>query len=265
MKLIGYLKIIYYNIIFTYKIHIKWLSKENAVLENLVMPAISAIFYILVANYISNGDIIYYVSGAICFTAVDSSIGGVSTLISAERRFGTLHTMIGSVYNPVFSLLGRIIYWCTVGYVRFLSTYFSLFLLFYPSGITFKSFILYSIIYFLISASLSGIGYMIGIIGLMKRNIMGITNIITSVLLLISGVYFSNQSFPATIRWISYLSPLYYGTSLCRNVIVYHVFSTVMMDLCLMLGLGIVYFIIGVHFYDKIEKYILKNSLLDSF
>lgn len=265
MKLEEYIKIIYYNIIFTYKIHIKWLPKKNAILENLIMPVIRGIFYVLVANYISSGAIIYYITGTLCFTAVDSNIGGVSTLISSERRFGTLHTTITSIYNPVFLFLGRIIYWCIIGYIRFLSTYFVLFTIFLPEQMKLNTFFIYSIIYFFICLSLSGIGYLMGIIGMAKRNIMGISNVISTLLLLISGVYFNYDVLPVFIQWCHYLSPLYYGIELCRNVILYQIYNTVFQDILMMLVLGSAYMLIGIFSFKKIEHSILKESQLNNF
>ncbi len=84
------------------------------ILENLILPVLSGIFYVAVADYISDRDIIFYVSGSICFTAVGASVGGISMLISSERRFGTLYATIGSVFHPIYLFLGRILYWCAV-------------------------------------------------------------------------------------------------------------------------------------------------------
>jgi len=265
MKLAENIKIVYYNIIFTYKIHIKWLPKKNAVLENIIMPIIQGIFYILVADYISSGDIIYYITGSLCFTAVNASMSTVSVMISAERRFGTLSATIGSVYHSFFLFLGRILYSCGVGYVRFLATYLALFAIFIPDQMKWKGFLQYTVIYLLLCISLGGIGYFIGIIGMVKRNMMGINSIISRLLLLMSGVYFSIHTLPVWVRWCSYLSPLYYGIELSRNIVVYGNYEHVLLDVSMMMLLGVGYMLAGVFYFQKIERQILRDNQLDMF
>lgn len=265
MRIKEYGKIVLYSIIFTYKIHIKWLPKINAVLENMIMPVIRGIFFILVADFINDKEIIFYITGTLCFTAVDASIGGVSTLISSEKRFGTLYTVMGSVYHSVFLFWGRIIYWCMIGYVRFLVSYFILFFIFLPDQICMLDFFWYSFIYFIISISLSGIGYFIGILGMMKRNIMGLSNLISTLLLMFSGVYFSVEILPSAFRWCSYFSPLFYGIRLSRNIMIDHSYSNVFSDIVKMLLLGIGYMAIGILYFGKIEKWILMDGRIDNF
>lgn len=239
MKIKEYCRIILYSIIFTYKIHIKWLPRINAILENMIMPVIRGIFFILVADFINDKEIIFYLTGTLCFTAVDASIGGVSTLISSEKRFGTLYTVMGSIYHFVFLFLGRMIYWCIIGYVRFLISYFVLFFIFLPDQIQINNFLWYSFIYFIISLSLSGIGYFTGILGMMKRNIMGLSNLISTFLLMFSGVYFSIEVLPSIFRWYAYFSPLFYGIRLSRNIMIDHNYIYVFSDIIKMLLLGI--------------------------
>lgn len=265
IRLVEYIKIVFYNIIFTYKIHIKWLPKKNAILENILMPVLQGLFYVLVANYMDSENIIYYIIGTLCFTAVNSNIDGVATLISSERRFGTLNTTITSVYNPIFIFLGRLLYWCIIGYIRFISTFTVLFFIFLKDKISLKIFIEFSIIYILICLALSGIGYMIGILGMAKRNIMGLSNVISSVLLLVSGVYFSKDILPKFISWIGYISPLYYGIEICRSVILNGIYENILGKILIMISLGTLYMIVGIICFNKIEKKILTDNQIESF
>ncbi len=259
------LKIIYYNVIFTYKIHIKWLPTMNMILENLILPVLSGIFYVAVADYISDRDIIFYVSGSICFTAVGASVGGISMLISSERRFGTLYATIGSVFHPIYLFLGRILYWCAVGYFRFMAVFFSLFLIFIPERLTFQVWLQNSLLYFLICIALSGIGYFVGIIGLRKRSVMGISSLVESLLLLFSEIYFSKELFPQYIRGLCNFSPLYYGVNICRNMLVYGRYDTVFRDILAMIAVGCAYMAAGTVYFHFIHKKILTEGKIDLF
>lgn len=265
MKLITNMKIIFYNFIFTYKVHIKWLPKLNMILENLIMPILSGLFFVVTADYISNENLIFYISGSICFTAVDACIGGVSMLISSERRFGTLYATVGSVFPPIYLFLGRMAYWCVIGYVRFLAVFFTLFLLFIPERLTFLLWIQCSIIYFMISISLSGIGYLVGIIGIKKRSIMGLCGAITSLILLFSQVYFSKELICPVIRNLCYLSPLYYGVIVCRDVIIYGKYDGILFNMLAMFAIGGAYMVAGNIYFHCILKKILIEDQLDIY
>lgn len=259
------LKIIYYNIVFTYKIHIKWLPAMNVILENLILPVLSAMFYVAVADYISDMDIIFYVSGSICFTAVGASVGGISMLISSERRFGTLYATVGSVFHPVYLFLGRILYWCAVGYFRFMAVFLFLFFIFVPEQLTFQMWLQNSVLYLLICIALSGTGYLVGIIGLRKRSVMGISTLVESLLLLFSEVYFPKELLPQYIRGLCYFSPLYYGVTICRNLLLYHRYDTVFRDILFMLAVGSIYMAAGNVYFYVIQKKILTEGKIDLF
>lgn len=265
MRLAANLKIIYYNFVFTYKIHIKWLPKMNMILENIILPVLSAIFYVMAADYISDLDIRYYVSGSICFTAVDACVGGISTLVSSERRFGTLHTTIGSVFQPFYLFLGRILYWCGIGYFRFQIVFFFLFFLFMPERLTLGVWLKCSLVYFLICIALSGIGYLIGIIGLHKRNIIGICGLVESLLLLFSEIYFPKEQLLPYARNLCCLTPLYYGVKVCRSILVYDRYDATFSNIAFMLVLGGMYMVMGNVYFHFIKNRILMQGQSDVY
>lgn len=267
MKVSDIFRIIGMNLKFTYKIHIAWLPKINAILENVLFPSFESIFFILVSLYYNNDPrpISYYIIGSLCFTSINSSIDGVGMLIFAERRFGTLSHTMSSVFHSFWIFFGRVLYWTLIGYVRFLSTLLALYLVFGLDFFSLKTFLMFNVLYFFICLSNSGIGYMLGIIGMIKRSVLGYTQVISLMILLLSGVYFSTDLLPEILQHIGGLIPLTYGIEAARELIANGISDAFIQNLSYMLLTGVFFNVIGLMAYKKFEIDVIKKSKLDVF
>ncbi len=260
------MRIVLYSIEFTYKIHVKWLPKINFVLETILFPSFQSLFYILIANYLNNSEeLIYFIIGSLCVLSIDSSISGVSTLISSERRFGTVDNTITSSFNSSYIFLGRILYWCLLGYISFVSTFLILCIFFNTIIFSFNTFLIFSAFYIILCLANSGIGYMIGIVALVKRNVLGLSEIISSIIILLSGAYFSVDILPNFAIVLSKIVPLTYGVKAVRIILDNGLTLQCLYNIFGCLSLGLLYFIIGVVIYNKIEKNIILNSNFSIF
>lgn len=147
-----------------------------------------------------------------------------------------------------------------LGYIGFVSTFLILSVSFDIVIFDFKIFLIFSGFYVILCLANSGIGYMIGIVALVKRNVLGLSEIISLITILLSGAYFSIDILPNFAIVLSKIIPLTYGLKSVRIILNIGLTSDCLYNLFVCLFLGFLYFIIGIIIYNKIEKNIILNS-----
>lgn len=243
---------------FTYQIHLAWLPVMTGVLDNVAMPIFSTLFYLLIAEQLGNEDLSYYIAGSLCMLSVDSAINGTATIISNERRFGTIYLSIISPYSLISIQWGKMIYWCLIGVVRFLSTYLAMMLIVNNLNWNLAILLQYLVIYFLLCVSFSGYGLLFGILGIMKRNIFSLASAFSILIMLTGDVYFSASALPIGLNLIGYLFPLRYALSILRG-------GPILINTVFMLLIFIVSLCMSLIISRRLIKHILLHSNTDFY
>ncbi len=236
------------------------------ILQILITSFFTMYFFVILAEYVGNPEVTvtYVVIGNAVQSIAATTLYSVTEIPGVEKHTGTLGALTQSPASlfsvflgmSVFSIFtGMIAMMMSLGYAAFIF------------GIDFSScnFLSVGVILILTCLSLTGMGMMIGSVGIRLRTASIIANIVAYIGLLISGVNFPVSYLPEWVQTISYCMPLTYAVEATRDAVNGADLTSISGSLGIMILLGLIFIIIAWFSFRYFERSSRKSGRMDSF
>ena len=226
----------------------------------------SMFFFVILADYVSNPEVTvrYVVIGNVIQSIAATTLYAISDLPGTEKHVGTLSPLMQTPASLFCVFLGMSILNIGAGLI---SSTLSLCYAQVVFGIDLTAANLLSVVVIILLTvfSLTGFGMMIGSVGLRLRTSSIIANIVSYIGLLICGVNFPLSYLPEWIQAVASVLPLTYGVEAMRGAVDGASIASLSGDLLMMVGLGLVYFLISIVMFRMFEKLARNNGSYDMF
>lgn len=226
-------------------------------------PLSQLVFFAVLVNFVYDGQgLIGYIGANALILCVFNSVFGIMSIISSDRRMGTLQLVMTSPANKVGLFLARSISHVLNGlFTSIIGLIFGI-VIFHISIPLEAIFPLLSV--WLISIfSACGLGLIIGCFCLWTPSMHLISNLLASSLLLLSGANYPQVVMPAWMEKLSEFIPLTRGVDLTKQILNDGNNANVMQKLGEEFLLGISFFIISFLFIKYAEYLSRSKGTLD--
>ncbi len=248
--------------VFTYKSRFGAMDWKAYVLFTLLTPVIQMLCFTLLAKYANGGKIEHWFIGNALVLTYMSSLFGIGTQLSNERRTGTLTMIIASPASKIATFLPRTIMFTLEGVVNVLVGFAFGFICF-GLNISLEQFLYLIVLCFLASFAAAGFGVVISSLALLTRDLNLLINISSMVLLGLTGANFPISRLPNFLQFLPKILPLTRSIKLSHYVIkgesiLNHsnlIFSEILLGFILML--------LGSLLFKFIERQAIKKGTLD--
>ena len=214
----GNLRLFYQGAVLSYRALFRWFRPTTYLASKIVMPLAQMIFFICIGSFGGAASADFFIIGNAMQIAAVSGIYGVTMSIGGDRWDGTLAYLFGSPANRLVLFFGRSLIHIFDGMVGVAIAFtwgIVLFgLRFSPDRLGLLAVAVLTVVF-----STSGLGLLMGCIGLITRNVMFVNNTVYFLLLLFSGANVPLANLPGWIRGISSFLPLTHGIAAARMII----------------------------------------------
>lgn len=241
-----------------------WLRPSSYLASKIVMPLSQILLFTFLGSFAhgSSSASFYIIGNAIQMTAV-SGIYGVTMSIANDRWFGTLPYLFGTPANRLVMFFGRAFMHVIDGIIGvvigFLWGWAVLGLNLSQANLP-----VLGLTVLITTVSTSGLGLLMGCVGLITRNVMFVNNAAYFALLILSGANIPNGSLPVVLRWIADFLPLTHGIRAARALIDGAAIASVYPLLLLELAVGVGYMILGYLLFSRIERRAKRQGTLET-
>ncbi len=251
--------------VLSYRALFRWFRPTTYAASKLVMPLSQMLFFTLIGTFGSGGKMnaaFFVIGNAMQITAVNG-IYGVTMSIGGDRWNGTLSYLFGTPANRLILFFGR-------ASVHLIDGIFGVAVAFLWGGLLLGLDIsranigLLALAVFLTTFSTSGLGLLMGCVGLITRNVMFVNNTVYFLLLLFSGANIPPESLPAFIRIPAQFLPLTNGIAAARSIFAGNSFTGVVPFLLKETAIGVVYMLIGYAVFRWFEMQAKRRGSLET-
>jgi len=184
--------------------------------------------------------------------------------IEREKWMGTLPIIFVSPAGFKKIILGKILGNTFLGIVTLILNISTVYFLFKIS-IKFYSLLYFVIVLFLTLLSMVSIAFLICALFTLSRKIRLMMNFIEFPVITLTGLFFPIEILPISIRKISYLISITWGMKGFRVAIYGGNLEQMMSIIFIILFLIIIYSVLGIFLFKKIEKLCIINATLEVF
>ncbi len=211
------LQVFWEGAVLSYKALFRWFRPATYLASKIVMPVAQMVFFTLIGTF-GGGDPLFFVVGNAMQIAAVSGIYGITMSIGGDRWDGTLAYLFGSPADRLMLFFGRSAIHIVDGVIGVAVAFLWGGLLFglRPSAAEVLP------LAAAVSAAVigtSGMGLLMGCIGLISRNVMFVNNTVYFLLLFLSGANIPVASLPSWLRAISSWVPLTHAIAAAREII----------------------------------------------
>lgn len=236
------------------------------ILQIMITSFFTMYFFVILAEYVGNPEVTvtYVVIGNAVQSVAATTLYSVAEVPGVEKHTGTLEGLVCSPASLFNIFLGMSAFSIFTGVVAMLmSLGYAAFIF----GISFAAcnFLSVAVILILTCLSLTGMGMMIGSVGIRLRTASIIANIVAYIGLLISGVNFPVSYLPEWVQAISYCMPLTYAVDATREAVNGAGIGMLSEQLGMMILLGAIFIIIAWFSFRFFEKRSRISGKIDSF
>ena len=208
--------------------------------------------------------ILYLIIGAVFWNYLSVIFSWIAETIAIERWEGTLEYTMMAPVRRYTHLLGAAAYAVVYGLIHTVAILIVMMLFFPQLDLTGANFASAATIMAVGSFSFVGIGMMAAVLPLLyvERGAQ-MTFVIQSVLLLVSGVYYSIEVLPPWMQVLSYLSPATYVLHGVRAALIDgQPLDALVGDLVPLIVMGVVFIPLGLWAFGRAERYAKKTGKL---
>ncbi|WP_346898322.1 ABC transporter permease [Clostridium sp. UBA7503] len=251
--------------LYSFKALFAWVDAKVYFLVKILNPILQLLFFCLLAKYCYNAkDLTQWVVGNSFLLCVYNCLFGIGNVFCVERYFGTLKMIIASPANKFITFFER-------GFVHILDSCFTVTIGLIAGGlifnIDFHNVNIPVLIFVTVIAMFSAVGFglFIGSFGMVASNMNLIMNILSMVLLALSGANIPLEYFPVTIQKISYCLPITRSIQAANLAMKNQEISKIIHLMGEEILLGIIYIILGYTFMILMEKVAQKRASFDIY
>lgn len=235
-------------------------------LQIILTSFFSIFFFAVIADYVNNPDITvqYVVIGNAVQAIALTTLCSVADIPGTEKHTGTLPTLMSTPSKLFNIFLGMGLFNIFAGII---AAAFGLFMSAVMFDVDFSSANILSIIIVLILTvlSLTGMGMLIGSIGIRLRTSTIIANVFTYLGLVLCGVNFPVSQLPDWLQAVAYCHPLTYAVEATRKAIDGVSIFDMGNDIVAMIALGLLFTVISFILFSYFEHLARTSGSYDTF
>lgn len=235
-------------------------------LQIILTSFFSMFFFAVLADYVKNPEatVQYVVIGNAIQSIAMSTLYATSVIPGTEKHTGTLPMLVAAPPRLFTIILGMGMFNLISGII---AASFSLFASAIVFNVDFSSCDILSITVTLIATilSLSGLGMMIGGIGVRMRSCAVIANLISYLGWVLCGVNFPVSSLPEWLQAVSYCHPLTYAVEATRKAVSGCSIVEIGHELWMMVLIGGILFAVSYILFTTFENMARSSGTLDRF
>lgn len=265
MKMLNNIERFFRQSVLSFKALFGWLDPRVYLLVKIISPVFQLLFFVLLAKYVYNAkDVTPWVIGNAFLLCYLNAIFGVGNILANERYFGTLKIVVASPANKFLVFVGRAFMHLFDAMLTVLIGLLTGALVFGVSfsGVNLPLFAL-SILVAMFAAS--GMGLLIGSLGLKIRDMNLVMNTTAVGLIALSGANFPVSQLPGFLQIISSGLPLTRSIEAARLIVdngdKEMIFSLITQEFII----GIIYIAAGYILLRIMELYARKTAALDLY
>lgn len=263
--LLAYLRLYFLGAYLSFIALFSWLQPQAYLAMKVITPVTSMLFFVLLGRYVAgNDDASFYVIGNALHAASISGIFGVAMTIEGDRWNGTLPYLFAAPANRLFLFLGRAFMHILDGALGVTAGLIWGILLF---GLDLSAASPTALLLTILVATLStsGLGLVLGALGLITRNALFISNLVYALLWIFSGANLQLSALPAWAQTLSQAIPLTRSITAARAIIAGAPLQEIAPLLALDLLVGIAYALAGFLLFRAFEFQARRHGALETF
>lgn len=248
---------------FSFRALFGWLDPKVYLMVMVISPLTQLLFFSLLDKYVYHGhDLGGYVASNALLLCVMNSVFGMLSVVSSDRRMGTLQLVIVSPAHNLAIFLARSTFQILDG---FLTSVFGLLIgiLLFHIPLTWSMAGGLAIVWFTSIFSACGIGFVFSCFGLWSPSMHLWSNILANLLLLASGANYGTGVLPVWLRDLGLLLPLTRGISVTKQIMntgsLAHLWRLMGQEFLL----GTIYFTLGIILITYAERGARRRGTLD--
>ncbi|MEX2104738.1 MAG: ABC transporter permease [Bacilli bacterium] len=203
----------------SYKALFGWLDPKVYVLVMILNPLSQLLFFSVLVNYVYGGEgLTGYIASNALLLCVLSSVFGIMTVITSDRRMGTLQLVISSPANKIGVFLSRSASHVLNGFfTALIGLLFGMAI--FQIVIPFEAIVPLLFIWLVSIFSACGLGLIVGSFCLWSPSMHLWSNLLASLLLLMSGANYPMSNMPGWLIEVSHFIPLTRGVQLTKDIL----------------------------------------------
>lgn len=264
-RLISNARLFFLGAYFSFIALFSWLTPQAYFGAKVLGPVMTMLFFVLLGRYAAgNDDATFYVVGNALHMATLSGIYGVVMSIDGDRLYGTLIYLFGTPANRLVLFVGRAFMHVLDGALGVAAGLLWGVLLF---GLDLSAANLPLLLLVIVVAvlSTSGLGMVLGCLGLVTRNVLFISNLVFFLLWIFSGANVQLSTLPAWAQTVAFALPLTRSIAAARLVVAGAGLSEVSSLLWGDLLVGLIYALVGFALFRWFEVQARRRGTLEAF
>ncbi len=247
----------------SYRALFHWLRPAQYLATKVWGPLVYMLFFVFLGRFATGEDnTAFYVIGNAVQTTALSGIYGVSMSIDGDRWTGTLPYLFATPANRLAMFVGRAFMHVLDGMLGVLIG-LTWGVLFFGLDLSRTDPLALGLTILITTFSTSGLGLLLGCLGLVTRNVMFVNNTVFFLLLVFSGANVPIARLPGWAQTVSQALPLTRGIASARSVIAGENLAGVLPLLAVELAIGAAYILIGYGFFRRFEIQAKRRGSLD--
>jgi ABC-2 type transport system permease protein len=215
---VTWLRLFFVGGLISYRALFNWIRPITYVTTMLGSPLFQILFFAYLGRFSGLQDDTFFVVGNAVQVSAMSGIYAMTLTIANERNYGTLSPVLATPANRSALFLGRALPVIANG--LFVSIFgFAVGLLLLDFELAWSQVPALAVVLVVTVAACTGLGMLIGSIGLRARDVFFASNLVYFLMLLVCGVNIPIDELPAWLQAISDVVPLTHGIEAARDVV----------------------------------------------
>jgi ABC-2 type transport system permease protein len=211
------LRLFFVGGLFSYRALFNWIRPITYVTTMLGSPLFQILFFAYLGRFAGLRDDTFFVVGNAVQVSAMSGIYAMTLTIANERQFGTLSPLLATPANRPALFLGRALPVIANGLI--VSAFgFGVGLLFLDFSLGWNQVPALATVLVVTVTSCTGLGMLLGSIGLRARDVFFASNLVYFLMLLVCGVNIPVDELPGWLEAIGRAVPLTHGIEAARDV-----------------------------------------------
>jgi ABC-2 type transport system permease protein len=211
------LRLFFVGGLFSYRALFNWISPITYTTTMLGSPLFQILFFVYLGRFAELRDDTFFVVGNAVQVSAMSGIYAMTLTIANERQFGTLSPLLATPANRAALFLGRALPVIANGLL--VSAFgFGVGLLLLDFSLGWNQLPALATVLVVTVTSCTGLGMLLGSIGLRARDVFFASNLVYFLMLLVCGVNIPVEELPGWLEAIGRAVPLTHGIEAARDV-----------------------------------------------
>lgn len=205
--------------VLSYKALFGWLDPKVYLFVMVLSPLSQLLFFSVLVNYVYDGQgLVGYIGANALLLCVMNSVFGIMSVITSDRGMGTLQLVMSSPANKVSLFISRSIAHVLNGvFTASIGLLFGVVI--FQLAIPFDALLSLLFIWIISIFAACGLGLIVGSFCLWSPSMHLWSNLLASLLLLLSGANYPQAILPQWLGGISQLIPLTRGVQLTKDIL----------------------------------------------